>query len=101
MHLHEVQHRLHRRCDIIDAKHHIICAAAQLHFVSAKRNDVDRKWSNDVLTAFVMMLCPYGHKYKKASQKTCFFGGRAEWFRCNFVLAKFFNKLQSEIIAPQ
>ena len=75
MHLHEVQHRLHRRCNIIDVKHHIICAAAQLHFVSAKRNDVDRKWSNDVLTAFVMMLCPYGHKYKKASLLTCFFGG--------------------------
>ncbi len=30
-----------------------------------KRNDVDRKWSNDVLTTFKMMLCPYGHKHKK------------------------------------
>ena len=32
---------------------------------TVKTNDVDRIRSNDVFATLIMMLCPYGHKYKK------------------------------------
>ena len=61
-HLYEVQLNLHRRCNIIDAKHHIICANAQLHFVSASGMMLPVNVQTMYSLSFVMMLCPCGHK---------------------------------------
>ena len=83
--LHELQHHLHRRCNTIDAEHHIICRKAtsfiadNIILCPPRRNDVDHKWSNDVLALLVMMLCPYGHKHKKDILLDVFFDGSPCW----------------------